>query len=328
VADSPIADRMQRIDASGIRKVFDLAAKLENPVNLSIGQPDFDVPEPCKERAVQAIRDGANRYTVTQGDAALREALADRLRAEFGRFDGPVLVTSGVSGGLLLAFLATVNPGDEVLVPDPYFVMYKHLVGLLGGMPVFVDTYPDFRLRREALEAAVTERTRMLLLNSPANPTGIVYAEEELRTAVDVARRHNLLIVSDEIYNEFTYDGPAPSPWPMYDRVLLLRGFSKTFAMTGWRWRPTRRHRSRRSASVATSSTRGSRDGSTSSGRAGRSTSSRRRRAGPALGWSSGRSRQGCSSFQAASSASATRTSASPTPPTAWRPRRSARRAV
>ena len=235
MADSPLADRMQQIDASGIRKVFDLAARLQDPVNLSIGQPDFDVPEPCKDRAVQAIRDGANRYTVTQGDAALREALADRLRAEFGRFDGPVLVTSGVSGGLLLAFLATVNPGDEVLVPDPYFVMYKHLVGLLGGAAVFVDTYPDFRLRREALEAAVTERTRMLLLNSPANPTGVVYAEEELRTAVEVARRHDLLIVSDEIYNEFTYDGPAPSPWPMYDRVLLLRGFSKTFAMTGWR---------------------------------------------------------------------------------------------
>jgi len=235
VADSPLADRMQQIDASGIRKVFDLAARLQDPVNLSIGQPDFDVPEPCKDRAVQAIRDGANRYTVTQGDAALREALADRLRAEFGRFDGPVLVTSGVSGGLLLAFLATVNPGDEVLVPDPYFVMYKHLVGLLGGVAVFVDTYPDFRLRREALEAAVTERTRMLLLNSPANPTGVVYSEEELRTAVEVARRHDLLIVSDEIYNAFTYDGPAGSPWPLYDRVLLLRGFSKTFAMTGWR---------------------------------------------------------------------------------------------
>jgi len=235
VAEVPLADRMQRIDASGIRRVFDLAARLENPINLSIGQPDFDVPPPCKERAIQAIRDGANRYTVTQGEAALRQALAERLRAEFGAFDGPVLVTSGVSGGLLLAFLATVNPGDEVLVPDPYFVMYKHLVSVLGGVPVFVDTYPDFRLRPEALEAAVTDRTRMLLLNSPANPTGVVASEEELRGAVEVARRHDLLVVSDEIYNAYTYDGPAPSPWPMYDRVLLLRGFSKTFAMTGWR---------------------------------------------------------------------------------------------
>ena len=235
MADIPLADRMRRIDASGIRKVFDLAARLKNPINLSIGQPDFDVPQACKERAIRAIREGANRYTVTQGEAALREALAERLRVEFGRFDGPVLVTSGVSGGLLLAFMATINPGDEVLVPDPYFVMYKHLVGLLGGVPVFVDTYPDFRLRREALEAAVTDRTRMLLLNSPANPTGAVASREELEVAVEVARRHDLLIVSDEIYNAYTYDGPTVSPWPMYDRVLLLRGFSKTFAMTGWR---------------------------------------------------------------------------------------------
>ncbi len=235
MADFQLADRMQRIDASGIRKVFDLAARLRDPVNLSIGQPDFDVPEPCKQRAVQAIRQGENRYTVTQGDAALREALAEGLRTEFGSFDGPVLVTSGVSGGLLLALMATVNPGDEVLMPDPYFVMYKHLVGLLGGVPVFVDTYPDFRLRADRLEEAVTGRTRMLLLNSPANPTGAVCSEEEVQAAVEVARRNRLLIVSDEIYNAFAYDGPAPSPWPMYDRVLLLRGFSKTFAMTGWR---------------------------------------------------------------------------------------------
>ena len=233
--DLPLADRMQHIDASGIRKVFDLAARLEDPINLSIGQPDFDVPDVCKERAIAAIREGVNRYTVTQGESALREALAERLRAEFGACDAPVLVTSGVSGGLLLAFLATINPGDEVLVPDPYFVMYKHLVGLLGGVPVFVDTYPDFRLRREALEAAVTDRTRLLLLNSPANPTGAVMTPAELEAAVEVARRHDLLIVSDEIYDAYAYDGPAPSPWPMYDRVLLLRGFSKTFAMTGWR---------------------------------------------------------------------------------------------
>jgi aspartate aminotransferase len=232
---SPIADRMQCIDASGIRKVFDLAAKLADPINLSIGQPDYDVPEACKQRAIEAIRAGSNRYTVTQGDAALREAVAEHLRSEFGSFDSALLITSGVSGGLLLAFLATINPGDEVLIPDPYFVMYKHLVNLIGGVPVFVDTYPDFHLRADALEAAVTERTRMLILNSPANPTGVVYTADELRGAADVARRHHLLVVSDEIYNAFAYDGPAPSAWPLYDRVVLLRGFSKTYAMTGWR---------------------------------------------------------------------------------------------
>jgi len=231
----PLADRMQCIDASGIRKVFDLAAQLENPINLSIGQPDFDVPKACKRQAIDAILAGRNKYTVTQGDAAVREAVAEGLRQEFGAFDGPVLVTSGVSGGLLLAFLATLNPGDEVLVPDPYFVMYKHLIRLLGARPVFVDTYPDFRLQANRLEAAVTERTRMLILNSPANPTGVVATAEELQAAVEVARRYSLLVVSDEIYTAFSYDGPAASVWPMYDRVLLLRGFSKTYAMTGWR---------------------------------------------------------------------------------------------
>jgi aspartate aminotransferase/aminotransferase len=234
-SDVPLAQRMSCIDASGIRKVFDLAARLTNPVNLSIGQPDFDVPEACKERAIEAIRAGHNRYTVTQGSKELCDAIAGQLRREFGEFDGPVLVTSGTSGGLLLALLATLNAGDEVLIPDPYFVMYKHLVNLLGARPVFVDTYPDFRLRPERLAAAVTPRTRMLILNSPTNPTGTVLTRQELDAAVAVARRHGLLVISDEVYNAFVYDGPFASAWPLYDRVILLRGFSKTWAMTGWR---------------------------------------------------------------------------------------------
>jgi len=230
-----LAQRMAKIDASGIRKVFDLAAKLKDPIDFSIGQPDYDVPEAARERAIAAICGGRNKYTVTQGSEELREAIADRLRREFGRFDGPVLVTSGTSGGLLLALLTTLNAGDEVLIPDPYFVMYKHLANLLGARPVFVDTYPDFRLRAERIEAAVTVRTRMLILNSPNNPTGAVFSREELEAAVAVARRHGLLVITDEIYNAFCYDGPCPSAWPMYDRLILLRGFSKTYAMPGWR---------------------------------------------------------------------------------------------
>jgi aspartate aminotransferase/aminotransferase len=226
---------MAGVDASGIRKVFDLAAKMVNPIDLSIGQPDFDVPDLCKDRAIEAIRSGRNRYTVTQGDAELREAIAADLRREFGSFDGPVLVTSGVSGGILLALLATVNPGDEVIIADPYFVTYKHLVTLLGARPVFVDTYPDFRLRADRLEAAVTERTRMVILNSPCNPTGAVLSKDELAGAVAVAKRRGLLVLADECYNAFCFDGPFSSAWPLYDRVILLRGFSKTYAMTGWR---------------------------------------------------------------------------------------------
>ena len=230
-----LARRMAGIDASGIRKVFDLAAKMVNPIDLSIGQPDFDVPDLCKDRAIEAIRSGRNRYTVTQGDAELRETIARDLRREFGRFNGPVLVTSGVSGGILLALLATVNPGDEVLIADPYFVMYKHIVNLIGAKPVFVDTYPDFRLRADRLEAAVTDRTRMLILNSPCNPTGAVLSKDDLAAAVAVAKRRGLLVLADECYNAFCLDGPFTSAWPLYDRVILLRGFSKTYAMTGWR---------------------------------------------------------------------------------------------
>jgi len=237
MSDTPfsLAKRMAHIDASGIRKVFELAARLKDPIDLSIGLPDFDVPDACKDRAIEAIRQGRNRYTLTQGEPALGNAIAATLRREFGTFDGPVLLTSGVSGGRLLALLATLTPGDEVLIPDPYFVMYKHLVHMLGARPVLIDTYPDFRLRAEVLEAAVTPHTRMIILDSPANPTGIVYTAEELRGAVDVARRHGLLILADECYNAFSYDGPAPSVWPLYDRVVMLRGFSKTYAMTGWR---------------------------------------------------------------------------------------------
>jgi aspartate aminotransferase/aminotransferase len=113
--------------------------------------------------------------------------------------------------------------------------MYKHLVNLLGGRPVFIDTYPDFRLRPERIAAAVTPRTRMLILNSPCNPTGSVHTPEEVKAALEIARRHRLLVMSDECYNAFSYDGPSPSAWPLYDRVILLRGFSKTYAMTGWR---------------------------------------------------------------------------------------------
>ena len=230
-----LAQRMSQVDASGIRKAFDLAARLPDPINLSIGQPDFDVPEACKRRAIEAIQSGRNKYTVTQGEASLRSRIAEALRSEFGSFDSPVLVTSGVSGGILLAVLATLNPGDEAIVPDPYFVMYKHLVRLIGAVPVFVDTYPDWRLRADRLESAVTDRTRMLILASPANPTGAVYSKEELESAMEVARRHNLLVLADEIYRDFVYDGPAASAWPMDDRVILLRGFSKSHAMTGWR---------------------------------------------------------------------------------------------
>ncbi len=139
-----LADRMAFFDSSGIRKVFDLAAKLPNPINLSIGQPDFDVPEPVRRAACDAINSRKNGYSVTQGAPALREKLQAAVDAEFKHADRQLFVTSGTSGGLVLAMLALVNPGDEVIVFDPYFVMYESLVRLAGGTLVVIDTYPDF----------------------------------------------------------------------------------------------------------------------------------------------------------------------------------------
>ena len=230
-----IAQRMGLIDSSGIRKVFDLAAKLDSPINLSIGQPDFDVPDAIKDAAIQAIRDGNNRYTQTQGIAVLRDRLAEMLSRQYGVEDAPLLVTSGVSGGLLLALMATVDPGDEVLIGDPYFVMYKHLTNLLGGRPVFVDTYPDFRLTAERIRPHITGKTKLLLLNSPCNPTGTVMTREEVDAVLDLAAEHKLLVLTDEIYELFCYDEPHASAYGGYENTILLKGFSKTYGMTGWR---------------------------------------------------------------------------------------------
>src|SRR5207248_1759495 len=135
---------------------------------------------------------------------------------------------------------ATINPGDEAVFLDPYFVMYKHLLTIAGGRPVVVDSYPDFRFHPDRVERAITKKTKLLILNSPSNPTGAVMSESEIRAAVDIAKKHDLLIVSDEIYEPFLYDvdrarGQLYSPASIYDRTLILRGFSKSHAMTGWR---------------------------------------------------------------------------------------------
>jgi aspartate aminotransferase/aminotransferase len=216
--------------------MFDLGATLTNPINFSIGQPDYDVPEAVKQAAMDAIRKGRNGYTPTQGIAPLIDKIQARLAEEFPNYEPAVFVTSGVSGGLTLALLACLNPGDEVIVPDPYFVSYKHLVKVLDAQPVFLDTYPDFRLRPDRLEAAVSPRVRLMLINSPGNPTGVVWSGEELAAAAEIARRHDLLIVSDEIYCDLSYEGPCPSVASYApERTILLRGFGKSYGMTGWR---------------------------------------------------------------------------------------------
>jgi aspartate/methionine/tyrosine aminotransferase len=230
-----LADRTAKFDSSGIRKVFDLAAKMKNPINLSIGQPDFAVPDAIKEAAIDAIRGDKNGYSQTQGIGELRAKVQDRVDAEFKQSDRRVLVTSGTSGALVLAVLGMVNPGDEVIVFDPYFVMYTALIGMVGGKCVMIDTYPDFRIDPARVAAAITPRTKMILLNSPANPTGVVAAESELKALAELAAKHNIALISDEIYREFCYDGPTASPAKWNDQTMVVDGFSKTYGVTGWR---------------------------------------------------------------------------------------------
>jgi aspartate aminotransferase/aminotransferase len=230
-----ISERARLVRESGIRRIFNLASSLKDPINFSIGQPDFEVPESAKQAAIEAIRTGHNGYTVTQGLAELREKIAARI-AHFYTEPPETLVTSGLSGGLLLALMVTLNAGDEVIYPDPYFVGYPNLVQWLGGKSVEVSTYPDFQLSPDKIAEAITPKTKILLLNSPNNPTGAVYGSEQIQQVCALAKKHDLLIISDEIYCDLSYDGPAASPLAFApERTILLRGFSKSYSMTGWR---------------------------------------------------------------------------------------------
>lgn len=237
-AQSPeqwISQRSRQFDSSGIRKVFELAAKLKDPVNLSIGQPDFDVPEPVKQACIQAIQEGKNAYSMTQGIAPLREKLLQKIASRYGHEDRQLFISSGTSGGLVLAMLSLIDPGDEVLIFDPYFVMYPSLVRMAGGQPVFINTYPDFRIDIGQVEQAITKKTKLILFNSPANPTGVAPGAEETKALAQLARDRGIALISDEIYSEFVYDGQLHCPADENPQTIVIDGFSKSHAMTGWR---------------------------------------------------------------------------------------------
>ena len=232
---SPISQRSKRIDSSGIRKVFDLARSLKDPVNLSIGQPDFDVPDAVKQAGIQAIQDGYNGYTPTQGLPVLREKMQAAVDAEYGHDDRQVFVSSGTSGGLVLAMQALVDPGDEVILFDPFFVMYEPLIQLVDGVPVLIDTYPDFKIDIGKVEAAITDKTKLIILNSPSNPTGYVPSQEEVDALGKLCLEKGIVLISDEIYRHFDYDGDFHSPAHVNPNTIVIDGFSKSHAMTGWR---------------------------------------------------------------------------------------------
>lgn len=259
--ESLISDRADAIDASGIRRIFALASTLDDPINLSIGQPDFVVPEAIRQAAIDAINDHKNGYTLTQGLPTLLEKVNTWLKHDLGwdvqtvntpGHDGPVsFISSGTSGALLLAFMALLNPGDECIIPDPYFVAYPHWATLFGAKAVTVDTYPDFKLTAERIEPLLTPKTKFVLLNTPSNPAGVVMSKEECVKLRDLCRTRGVLLITDEIYDEFVFSDatndacvgdpssprcPSPARLPgSHEDVLLIRGFGKTYGCTGWR---------------------------------------------------------------------------------------------
>ena len=234
-AERFLARRTAAMSASGIRRIFDLAATLRDPIDFSMGQPDFPVPENIKRSAAEAIRADRNGYTVTHGLSDLREAIQPRIQREFD-WQPDILVTCGVSGGLMLVMMSCLDPGDEAIIVDPYFVSYPRLVTLAGGRTVAVDSAPSYQLPIDRIEQAITDRTKLILVNSPNNPTGVVQPTDRIEALCTLADEHDLLIVSDEIYNMLSFDAPAASPACFApQRTVVLRGFGKSYGMTGWR---------------------------------------------------------------------------------------------
>ncbi|MCI4329803.1 MAG: aminotransferase class I/II-fold pyridoxal phosphate-dependent enzyme [Thermoplasmata archaeon] len=231
-----VAERVRQVEISGIRKMFEAAPP--NAINLGLGEPDFEPPKAVLDALCEAVRHGMNHYGPSAGLPPLREKIAERYRErdpETGREN--VIVTGSGSEGLMAVALTLYDPGDEVLVPNPGFVLYPPHAKLAGARPVWYDLdeakayQPDF----EQLERLVTSRTRVIVVNSPSNPTGSVFTEATVDRMISFAEEHDLTIVSDEVYEEMVYEGKFRSFWGRTDRAVIVNSFSKTLAMTGWR---------------------------------------------------------------------------------------------
>ncbi len=238
-----VSERITSVEPSGIRRFFDIAATMENVISLGIGEPDFTTPDPVVQAGIRSLGQGETHYSSNSGLVELRRAIADHLENLYDQTYNPaseILVTVGVSEALYLAFAATLDPGDEVIVPQPCFVSYAPEVVFAGGKPVIVPTTVenDFQITAEEITAAITPRTKALLIGYPNNPTGAVMSRERLNEIAAVAKQHDLLVISDEIYDRLVYGTEHvcfPSLPGMYSRTILLQGFSKSYAMTGWR---------------------------------------------------------------------------------------------
>jgi len=239
-----LAERVRLVPPSGIRKFFDVVATMPDVISLGVGEPDFTTPPQIIEEGVRSLRSGRTHYTSNYGTIELRHAVARNLERLYGVGYDPateIVVTVGASEALAVAMAAIIDPGDEVIVHEPSYVAYVPAIVFAGGTPVFVRTRPDdgWQLDAAAVEAAITPRTKALFLGYPCNPTGAVLDPATIRAVADIARRHDLLVVSDEIYDRLVYGEhrhEAFSALPgMKERTILLGGFSKAYAMTGWR---------------------------------------------------------------------------------------------
>lgn len=238
-----LSKRVAALKPSGIRKFFDIVATMDDVISLGIGEPDFVTPRPILQSGIRALEDGETHYTSNSGILELRQALADHLRTRYAVTYDPVseiVITVGVSEALYLALTALLDPGDEVIISTPCFVAYQAEVLLAGGVPVELPTFmeDDFQLRPQALQAAITPRTKAILIGYPNNPTGAVASRQVLLELARIAEQHDLIVLSDEIYDQLVYGVQHvcfPALPGMRERTILLGGFSKNYAMTGWR---------------------------------------------------------------------------------------------
>ena len=241
--DSILSPRIKGVSPSGIRKFFDLLEGMPDAISLGIGEPDFVTPWHIRDAGIYALEKGFTKYTSNAGLANLRRSVAAYMQRRFHLSYDPMkqmIITVGGSEGIDIATRAIVNQGDEVIMPVPSFVCYGPVVQLVGGVPVYVETKAEneFRLTAEELRAAITPRTKMLILPFPNNPTGAIMERKDLEALADVLRETNIVVLSDEIYAELTYGGRHVSMAnlpDMYERTLVVNGFSKSHAMTGWR---------------------------------------------------------------------------------------------